>query len=295
MTKNHSITNDHTLRIAIQKNGRLTEKTIDLLEGIGMKFDDYKRSLMVRCRNFDVELLLIRDDDIPEYVQDGVCDLGFVGANVTAEKQADVQLLRNLDYGLCRLSVAVPKKEGYDSLEDLKNCSIATSYPNLTRQFFEERNIPVKIVEISGAVEIAPRLNVAHAITDLVSSGNTLKANGLEEIETILESETQLIRTNYELSDKKLDLIEKFQQRMDGYQQAERSRYIMMNAPESALDEIRDIIPSLKSPTVVPLAEENMIAIHSVIQIKEFWNVMEKLKAAGASGIVILPIESMIV
>ena len=295
MTKNHSLNNDHTLRIAIQKSGRLTDKTINLLEGIGLKFDDYKRSLMVRCRNFDVELLLIRDDDIPEYVQDGVCDLGFVGANVTAEKGANVQLLRNLDYGVCRLSIAVPKKEGYNSVQDLKHCSIATSYPKLTRDFFDNQGIPVKIVEISGAVEIAPRLNVSHAIVDLVSSGNTLKANGLEEIATIYESETQLIRTNYELSDKKLELINKFQQRMDGYQQAERSRYIMMNAPESALEEIKEIIPSLKSPTVVPLAETNMIAIHSVIQITEFWNVMEKLKEAGASGIVILPIESMIV
>lgn len=283
-----------SLRIALQKDGRLTDKTIDLLEGIGLRFDNYKRSLMLKCRNFDVELLLIRDDDIPEYVQDGVCDLGFVGANVTAETGADVTVIRGLDYGVCRLALAASKNGEIQSLQDFQGRTIATSYPNLTRNYLKERGIEAKIVTISGAVEIAPRLKVADAVCDLVSTGNTLKANGLAEIETIFESETQLIRTNKELSPGKKRLIEKFLQRIEGYQQAGRSRYIMMNAPSDAVEEIREIIPSLKSPTVMPLAESDMVAIHTVIPIEQFWEVMEKLKTAGATGIVMLPIESMI-
>lgn len=284
-----------SLRIALQKEGRLTDKTINLLEGIGLQFDNYKRSLMLKCRNFDVELLLIRDDDIPEYVQDGVCDLGFVGANVTAEMGADVTALRGLEYGMCRLSLAARKNGDIKTVQDFDGKTIATSYPNLTRKYLESNGVKAKIVTISGAVEIAPRLEVADAVCDLVSTGNTLRANGLEEIETIFESETELIRTNKELSPGKKRLIEKFLVRIDGHQKAGRSRYIMMNASEKNVDEIKEIIPSLKSPTVMPLAEDNMVAIHTVIPIDEFWEVMEQLKAAGASGIVILPIESMIV
>lgn len=284
-----------SLRIALQKDGRLTDKTISLLEGIGLQFDNYKRSLMLKCRNFDVELLLIRDDDIPEYVQDGVCDLGFVGANVTAEMEADVTSLRELEYGICRLSLAVRKNGRIKTLQDFQGKTIATSYPNLTRKYLEKHGIEAKIVTISGAVEIAPRLEVADAVCDLVSTGNTLKANGLEEIETIFESETELIRTNKELSPGKQRLIEKLMVRMDGYQQASRSRYIMMNAAEEDVPKIKEIIPSLKSPTVMPLADNGMVAVHTVIPIDQFWEVMEQLKTAGASGIVILPIESMIV
>ncbi|MDZ7694662.1 MAG: ATP phosphoribosyltransferase [Balneolaceae bacterium] len=285
---------DTSLRIAIQKSGRLTDKTIDLLKGVGLRFDNYKRSLMVKCRNFDVELLLIRDDDIPEYVQDGVCDLGFVGANVTAEMGADVTILKGLDYGVCRLSLAAKKDGNIESVEDFEGKTIATSYPNLTRNYLQEHGVESKIVTISGAVEIAPRLEVADAICDLVSTGNTLKANGLQELDVIFESETELIQTNKKLSEGKQKLIEKLLLRIEGYQQAERSRYIMMNAPETAVPEIKDIIPSLKSPTVMPLADNGMVAIHTVIQVEQFWEVMERLKSAGASGIVILPIESMI-
>lgn len=284
-----------SLRIAVQKSGRLTDKTLKLLEGIGLTFDDYKRSLLVKCRNFDVELLLIRDDDIPEYVQDGVCDLGFVGANVVAEDQADITILKGLDYGVCRLSIAVPKNGGIKTVEDFEGKKIATSYPVLTRNFFEEKGISVKIVTLSGSVEIAPRLEIADAITDLVSTGSTLKANGLVEIEKIFDSETQLVKTNKPLSKGKQELIEKFLQRIEGYQRAEKSRYIMMNAPQESVAKIKEIIPSLKSPTVMPLADNGMVAIHTVITITAFWDLMEELKAAGATGIVMLPIESMIV
>lgn len=283
-----------TLRIALQKSGRLTEKSIALLEQAGMKFDSYKGHMIVPVQNFDIELLLIRDDDIPEYVQDGVCDIGFVGANVTVEKKADVQVIHNLGYGKCRLSIAVPKNGAYKSGADLNGKRIATSYPNLTRTWFTERGMEVDIVTISGAVEIAPRLGVADAVCDLVSTGGTLKANGLVETDVIFESEAQLIQTNKPLSKEKLELIEKFLVRISGCQLAERSRYIMMNAPKDSLKEITSIISALSSPTVLPLENEDMIAIHSVIPIQEFWVVMEKLKAAGATGIVILPIENMI-
>ena len=283
-----------SLRIAIQKSGRLTEKTIDLLHGIGVEFDNYKRNLMVKTRNFDVELLLLRDDDIPEYVQDGICDLGFVGANEVFEKDADVTVLRGLNYGRCRLSIAAPKKGDLREAKDFEGKTIATSYPFLTQKFFAEQGINVDLVEISGAVEITPQLEVADAISDLVSTGGTLQANGLQELFSILDSETKLIQTNKELSPGKQQLVEKFLVRIDGYQQAKKSRYIMMNAPADKVGEIRSIIPSMKSPTIVPLAETNMVAIHTVIPFERFWIVMEALKSAGATDIVMLPIESMI-
>lgn len=283
-----------SLRIAIQKSGRLTEKTVNLLHGIGIEFDNYKRNLMVKTRNFDVELLLLRDDDIPEYVQDGICDLGFVGANERAEKNADVSVLRGLNYGRCRLSIAVPKNSKLSDPKDFEGKKIATSYPFITQQFFKEKGINVDFVEISGAVEITPQLGVADAIADLVSTGGTLRANGLHELLTIMESETELIQTNQELSPGKQELINKFLVRIDGYQQAKQSRYIMMNAPASAVQELKSIIPSMKSPTVMPLAKTDMVAIHTVIPITKFWKVMEELKDAGASDIVMLPIESMI-
>ena len=283
-----------SLRIAVQKSGRLTDKTLTLLEGIGLKFDDYKRSLLVKCRNFDVELLLIRDDDIPEYVEDGVCDLGFVGANVAAEDEADITILRGLDYGVCHLALAAPKNGPIKKIADFAGKKIATSYPAITANYFQKKNMDVEIITLSGSVEIAPRLEIADAISDLVSTGNTLKANGLVEIENIFDSETQLVKTNKPLSDGKQDLINKILQRIEGHQQAERSRYIMMNAPEASVPKIKEIIPSLKSPTIMPLADNGTVAIHTVVPLATFWEVMEKLKEAGASGIVMLPIESMI-
>ena len=283
-----------SLRIAIQKSGRLTDKTVDLLNNIGLRFDDYKNRLMVKARNFDVELLLIRDDDIPEYVQDGVCDLGFVGANVTAEKEANVTVLKNLDYGLCRLSLAAFKNGSIKTAQDFSGKRIATSYPVLTKKYFDSIGLNVKLIEISGSVEIAPLLNVADGICDLVSTGGTLRANGLIEIQPIFKSESQLIQTNKELSPQKKSLIQKFLLRMEGRLTAEKSKYIVMNAPKTALPKIRAILPSLNSPTILPLATDNMIAVHSVIPEDTFWEIMEQLKSAGATGIVMLPIETMI-
>lgn len=285
-----------SLRIAIQKSGRLTDKTLDLLKGIGLVFDDYKRNLVVKARNFDVELLLLRDDDIPEYVQDGICELGFVGANERAEKEANVKVLRGLDYGVCRLAVAAPKDGEIKSVDDLQGKRIATSYPVLTKKYLAEYGVEARMVEISGAVEITPRLGVADAVSDLVSTGGTLKANGLEELFTIFESETELIQCAKPLSKGKQQLIDKFLLRIDSHKTAKQSRYIMMNAPKSALEEIQQIVPSMQSPTVVNLAGDNdSIAIHTVIPYDQFWNIMEKLKAVGAHDIVVLPIESMII
>ncbi len=289
------VQNESSLRIAIQKGGRLSEKSQTLLENIGLEFDSYKNRILTPCRNYDVELLLIRDDDIPEYVRDGICELGIVGHNVTAESGVQVERLRGLGFGRCRVSVAVPKNSGFDSVDKLDRCRIATSYPALTRKFFQEKGLEVAIIEISGAVEIAPTLNVADAIVDVVSTGGTLKTNGLTELEIILESEAEIIQTRRPVPDHKQELIDKFMMRIGARQQAERSRYIMMNAPSDAVETICGIIPALKSPTVLPLAENEMVAIHSVIPTMHFWEVMEDLKSAGASGIVILPIENMIV
>jgi len=291
---NRSLDHTTSLRIAIQKSGRLTDKTIDLLHGIGIEFDNYKRNLMVKTRNFDVELLLLRDDDIPEYVQDGVCDLGFVGANEVFEKNTQVNVLRGLNYGNCRLAVASPKDSTLLNPSDFEGKKIATSYPYLTKRFFEKLGVTIEMVEISGAVEITPQLHVADAISDLVSTGGTLKANGLVERFTILESETKLIQTQQALSEGKQQLIQKFLQRIDGYQTAKKSRYILMNAPLDSVETIKTLLPSMKSPTIMPLAETEMVAIHSVIPFDQFWDVMEQLQDAGASDIVMLPIESMI-
>ena len=291
---NRSLDHTTSLRIAIQKSGRLTDKTIDLLHGIGIEFDNYKRNLMVKTRNFDVELLLLRDDDIPEYVQDGICDLGFVGANEIFEKDSKVSVLRGLNYSNCRLAVASPKDTELIDPAHFDGKKIATSYPFLTKQFFENVGVSIEIVEISGAVEITPQLQVADAISDLVSTGGTLKANGLVERFTILESETKLIQTQQALSEGKQQLIQKFLQRIDGYQTANKSRYILMNAPTESVETIKALLPSMKSPTIMPLAETEMVAIHSVIPYDQFWDVMEQLQDAGASDIVMLPIESMI-
>lgn len=285
---------EQSLRIGIQKSGRLTEKTIKLLEDIGLKFDNYKSSLMVKCLNMDIELLLIRDDDIPEYVQDGVCDLGFVGANVTQERRANVTVIRDLEYGMCRLSLAAPKNGSIKQPQDFDGKRIATSYPNLTKDFFDKLGLTVHIVEISGAVEIAPTLNVSDAICDLVSTGSTLRANGLVELDPIFYSQTQLIQTNKPISATKQDLINRILLRIQGRQLAEKSRYIMMNAPSSSVEEIKVILPSAKSPTILSLADPDMVAIHSVVPINQFWEIMERLKSVGACDMVVLPIESMV-
>lgn len=281
--------NNGRLKIGIQKDGRLTEQTIDLLKKSGFEFDAYGRRLFSTCRNFPMEILFLRDDDIPEYVQDSVCDLGIVGANVVSERGAQVEVIERLGFGICRLCLAVPKDWKIDSVMRLKGRTIATSYPNILRKFLVEKKLEAKIVKVSGAAEITPSLKVADAICDLISTGTTLRMNGLKVLETVLESEALLIGNG-----EKKRLLERFLMRIKGTLTARRNCYVMMNAPESALFQIQRILPGLSSPTVMPLAESGMIAVHSVVPEDVFWTVTERLKKVGASGILVLPIEKMI-
>ena len=286
--------NGNNLKIALQKNGRLSEKSAELLEAIGLEFEPSKDQLFAGCRNFPLDILFLRDDDIPEYVQDGVCDLGIVGLNIIGEKNASVQTIERLGFGNCRLSIAVPEKSMVDSFKQLEGKRIASSYPNTLSTYLKEKGITAEVIKISGSVEIAPSLDLADAIADLVSSGNTIRRNGLREIETIMSSQAVLIEGRDKLTQEKRELIDRLVLRIRATLKAKQSKYVLMNAPESALESIKKIVPALSSPTIVQLATPGMIAIHTVIDEEVFWDVMEKLKAAGASGILVLPIEKMI-
>lgn len=283
------------LKIAIQKSGRLTEDSLSLLRACGLDFEFQKQSLYSPCRNFDLDVLALRDDDIPEYVQDGVADLGIVGENIVREKQARVETISKLGYGHCRLSLSVPQRSSIRSVNQLRGKRIATTYPSTLRRYLRQRKVRAEIIELSGAVELAPTLDVADAICDIVSTGTTARVNGLCPLETVLISEAALIANRAIMRDpKKRLLVERLLIRISGRLQARGKRYMMMNAPTSAVPRLKRIIPSLKSPTIVPLAEEGMVALHSVIAEDVFWDVMENLKKAGASDIVVVPIETII-
>lgn len=289
------IAHNGRLKIAIQKNGRLTEDSLGLLRACGLEFEFQKQSLYSPCRNFDLDVLALRDDDIPEYVQDGVADLGIVGENVVKEKQARVRTLVNLGFGGCRLMMSVPQRSAIKSIRNLRGKRIATTYPVTLGQFLRANKISAEIIELSGAVELAPTLDVADAICDIVSTGTTARVNGLRPLSTVLESEAVLIANKTTLKDaKKKALVDRLLIRISGSLQAHGKRYMMMNAPVNAVPQLKRIIPSLKSPTIVPLAEEGMVALHSVIAEDVFWDVMEKLKRAGASDIIVVPIETII-
>jgi len=283
------------LKIAIQKKGRLSEYSMSILKNIGLDFDTYhKGQLLAQCNNMPVDILFIRDDDIPEYVQDGICDLGIVGNNIIQEKKAKIKTIESLDFGRCKLALAVPEQSNITDIKQLNNKRIATSYPTITSSFLKKNKIKAKVIKIQGAVEITPALDVADAICDLVSTGSTIKQNRLREIETVMKSEAMLIRTP-KISIKKKKIIDRLLMRIKGVLKAKQTKYIMMNAPKTSLEKITKIIPGLKSPTVLSLAEPGMIAIHSVVPENVFWEVIEKLKKAGASGILVSPIEKMIV
>ena len=287
--------NSDNLKIAVQKKGRLAEPSRQILKSIGLDFEHYEGRLFSPCRNFPLDILFLRDDDIPEYVQDGVTDLGIVGLNVVQEKAAQVVELDSLDFGACTLSIAVPRNSSFRSVYDLENKRIATSYPRVLKRFLELKKIKARIIEISGSVEITPSLNVADAICDLVSTGSTLQINELEPIEIVLKSEAFLIANPQSLKDRKRqELTERLRVRLQGNLRARKTKYVMMNAPNEALEEIRKILPGMKSPTVMPLAEEDMVAIHSVVPEEVFWDVMEKLRKTGASDILVVPIEKMV-
>jgi len=283
------------MKIAIQRNGRLTDESVALLRSCGLEFEFQQQGLYSPCRNFDLDVLSLRDDDIPEYVQDGVADLGIVGENILGEKQARVHILRKLGYGLCRLMISVPQRSPLRSVKQLNRKRIATAYPTTLRQYLRSARVNASIVELSGAVEIAPSLNVADAICDIVSTGTTARMNGLRPITSILESQAILVANRQSLKHPaSRKLIDRLLIRLSGSLEARGKRYIMLNAPASSLPTLKKIIPALKSPTVVPLAKQGMVAVHSVIAGHVFWDVMERLKQAGASDIIVVPIETII-
>jgi ATP phosphoribosyltransferase len=282
------------LKIAIQKSGRLYEDSIKLLKECGIEFNNGNKQLKAVAYNFPVEVYFFRDDDIPQYVYDGVADIGFVGENVLLEKGKDIDVVYRLGFGRCRLSVAVPKSMNYNSVTDLNGLKIATTYSSLLQQFFKEKNIKAEIHEISGSVEIAPGIGLADAICDLVSSGSTLFTNGLKEVEVVLRSEAVLC-TNKNLSAENKAILEKLLLRINAVKTAKHNKYILLNAPNHQLQNIAAVLPGMKSPTVVPLAEEGWSSVQSVVNEDVFWDVIEKLKALGAEGILVVPIEKMII
>lgn len=292
------------LRIAVQKSGRLTDLSLDLLSRCGLKLSRGKDQLMCYGENMPLDVLFVRDDDIPDLVQEDVCDLGIVGANVIEEKrlamaargtQPTFQQVQRLDYGRCRLAIAVPDEYPYTGLTSIAGRRIATTYPHVLGRFLHENDIQAEIVTLSGAVEIAPRLGRADLICDLVSTGSTLRANHLREVATVLESEAVLVRTPVALSPEKDDWARRLLLRIDGVQQVRESKYIMLHAPRSALPEIRKLLPGSESPTVIPLdGSGEKVAVHAVCRENVFWETLEGLKAAGASSVLVLPVEKML-
>ena len=283
------------MKIAIQRNGRLTEDSVSLLRACGLSFEFQKQSLYSPCNNFDLDVLAIRDDDIPEYVQDGVADFGIIGENILQERNARVQILAPLGFGGCKLMISVPERSKIRKVSELNGQRIATTYPAILKSFLKENKVKAEILELSGSVELAPSLNVADVICDIVSTGTTAKMNGLRTFCTVLQSQAVLVTNKKAMLDKKKrQLIDRLMIRVHGYQEARGKRYLMMNAPVGSVAKLKRVIPSLKSPTVVPLAETGMVAIHSVIAEDIFWDVMEKLKQAGASDIIVVPIETII-
>jgi len=292
------------LRIAVQKSGRLTDHSLDLLTRCGLKFSRGKDQLMCYGENMPLDVLFVRDDDIPDLVQEDVCDLGLVGLNVIEEKRlamtargadARFELIQRLDFGRCRLSLAVPDEFAFSGLASIAGRRIATTYPHTLGRFLGEHGIEAEIVTLSGAVEIAPRLGRADLICDLVSTGSTLSANHLREVVTVLESEAALIRTPVPLPDEKADWVRRLLLRIDGVQQVRESKYIMLHAPRSALAEIKKLLPGSESPTVIPLdGAGEKVAVHAVCRENVFWETLESLKAAGASAVLVLPVEKML-
>jgi len=282
------------LRIAIQKSGRLYEESVKLLNECGIDLRNVKDRLKTESDSFPLEVFFFRDDDIPQYVEDGVADIGIVGENVLLEKNKKATVVEELGFGKCRLSIAVPRSQLYEGIASLKNKRIATSYPFLVNSYLKQHNVTADIHEISGSVEIAPGIGLADVVADLVSSGSTLFMNGLKEVETILQSQAVLIKNN-SLNEQQLLLVDKLLFRIRSVKKAKRTKYVLLNAPNNKLDEIIALLPGMKSPTVLPLAESGWSSVHSVLNEDEFWDKIEQLKAAGAQGILVVPIEKMVI
>lgn len=281
------------LRIAVQKSGRLQEKSLALLNECGLGIDGGRSELKALARNFPAEILFLRDDDIPQYVEDGVADLGILGENVVHEKKKQHKVVERLGFAKCRLSIAVPKGVNYTGVEWLEGKKIATSYSRVVQDFLEKHNVKAEIHEISGSVEIAPGIGLADAICDIVSTGGTLMSNGLQEVETVIKSEAVLV-ANTKLSDEKQQLLDKLLFRIQAVNKARNNKYILLNAPNDRLEQIISVLPGMKSPTVMPLAMEGWSSVHSVLAEDDFWEIIHQLKANGAQGILVIPIEKMI-
>jgi len=281
------------LKIAVQKSGRLSEKSIQLLQECNIKLTNGNRKLISVSSNFPIEILYLRDDDIPQYINDGVADIGIVGENEMLEKNYPLNIYQRLGFAKCRMSLAIPKSENYDSLSYFQNKKIATSYPFILKSFLEKNNINAEIHQISGSVEISPSIGLADAIFDIVSSGSTLISNGLKEVEQVIESEAVMIGKD-QLKPEKQKILDQLLFRMKSVQKARSNKYILLNAPNERLQDIINIIPGMKSPTIMPLVDENWCSLHSVVQEERFWEVIDELKNAGAQGILVVPIEKMI-
>ena len=284
---------ENILRIAVQKKGRLSDDSLKLIRECGIKFNNGTGKLKATATNFPMEFLFLRDDDIPGYVQDGIADIGIVGANEAEEKDKAVNWFKKLGFSKCRLSLAIDKNQEYNGIEDFEGKSLATSYPKILSDYLKNNGINADIHEISGSVEIAPSIGLAYGICDIVSSGSTLMSNGLKEVEVIYKSEAVLLANN-NLSAEKQAILDRLVFRIDSVQAAKNNKYILLNAPNAAVDKIIDILPGMKSPTVLPLAEEGWSSVHSVINEDEFWPIIEDLRNAGAEGILVVPIEKMI-
>ncbi|MBR2379682.1 MAG: ATP phosphoribosyltransferase [Paraprevotella sp.] len=281
------------LRIAVQSKGRLYEDTMSLLNEAGIKVSSSKRTLLVQSTNFPVEILYLRDDDIPQSVANGVADLGIVGENEFVERDEDAQIIRRLGFSKCRLSLAIPKGIDYPGLSWFNDKKIATSYPNILRRYMSENGVQTDIHVITGSVEIAPGIGLADAIFDIVSSGSTLVSNNLREVEVVMKSEALLIG-NKELSAEKKAILDELLFRIEAVKSAEDKKYVLMNVPTDKVNDIVVVLPGAKSPTVMPLAQEGWSSVHTVIDEKSFWEIISKLKELGAQGILVLPIEKMI-
>lgn len=280
-----------TLKIAIQKSGRLNEKSVEILKNCGLSFENYKSSLISTVTNFPLEILFLRDDDIPEYVQDGIADLGIVGENVIIEAGAEVSYLQPLGFGKCTLKIAIQSTSNITELAQLNGKAIATSYPVILQKYLSENNVDAQIRNISGSVEIGPGLGLSDAIFDIVSTGGTLKSNGLKPFKNVMDSEAVLICSKgMENNPEVLELM----QRIQSVLRAKATKYVVLNVEKSKLQAVVDLLPGVKSPTIVPLFEEGWVAVHSVIAEQDFWEKINSLKTAGAQGIVVMPIEKII-
>jgi ATP phosphoribosyltransferase len=282
------------LKIAIQKSGRLNEDSVKLLKDCGIDIKNGLNKLKAECENFPIEVFFLRDDDIPQYVEDRVADVGIVGENVLYEKGKQIDIVEKLGFGKCRLSIAVSRSDVYAGPSSLDGKRIATSYPALVQKFIDANKINAEIHEISGSVEIAPGIGLAEAIADLVSSGSTLFMNGLKEVETILESQAVLVQ-NQRLGTEQQEILDRLLFRIRSVKKAKNNKYVLLNAPNANLQEIISLLPGMKSPTVLPLAEPGWSSVHSVLSENQFWDIIEKLKNAGAQGILVIPIEKMII